>query len=133
MKHPELVTATQAELDEILALTKTTLPPQQYQLLEAVLRTFVYVMQALQNAKTSLKRFRRMLFGALTESSANVLEAHDTDAPVSSVNAEHAGDTVAPTLADTTALDAADDGAPPQAAGTRAHRRRPIATRPSSP
>ena len=36
--------------------------------LEGVLGTFVYVMQALQNAKTSIKRFRQMLFGARTES-----------------------------------------------------------------
>ena len=45
MKPPELVTATQAELDEILALTKPTLPAKQYQLLVGVLGTFVYVMQ----------------------------------------------------------------------------------------
>ena len=68
MKPPELVSATQEELDEILALTKKTLPSKQYQLLEGVLTTFVYVMRALQNAKTSVKRFRQMLFGARTES-----------------------------------------------------------------
>ena len=73
MKGPELVNATQAELDELLALAKTTFPPRQYQLLEGVLGTFVYVMQTLQNAKTSLKRFRQMLFGASTESKRNVL------------------------------------------------------------
>lgn len=76
MKRPELVNATQAELDEILALTKTTLPAQQYELLERVLATFAYVMQALQNAKTSVKRFRQMLFGAPTESQRNVLKGH---------------------------------------------------------
>ncbi len=36
-QRPELVNATQEELDEILALTKKTLPPKQYQLLEGVL------------------------------------------------------------------------------------------------
>ncbi len=74
MKPPELVTATQAELDEILALTKPTLPAKQYQLLVGVLGTFVYVMRALQNAKTSVKRFRQMLFGARTESKRNMFE-----------------------------------------------------------
>src|SRR5674476_128613 len=48
----------------LLALAKTAFPTPQYQLLEGVLGTFVYVMQALQNAKTSLKRFRQLLFGA---------------------------------------------------------------------
>jgi len=42
-------------------------------LLEAILATFSYVMGALQNAKTSIKRFRQMLFGVRTESKANVL------------------------------------------------------------
>jgi hypothetical protein len=74
MKPPAVVTATPAELDEILALAKTSFPSRQYELLEGVLGTFVYVMQALQNAKTSIKRFRQMLFGARTESQRNVLK-----------------------------------------------------------
>ena len=74
MKEPELVTATQQELDEILALAKTSFPVRQYQLLEGVLATFVYVMLKLQNAKTSIKRFQRMLFGHRTEHKRNVLE-----------------------------------------------------------
>ena len=36
--------------------------------------TFVYVMLSLQNAKTSIKRFQRMLFGHRTEHKRNVLE-----------------------------------------------------------
>lgn len=74
MKEPELVTATQEELHEILALAKTSFPPKQYQLLEGVLGTFVYVMLKLQNAKTSIKKFQRMLFGARTEHKRNVLQ-----------------------------------------------------------
>ncbi len=75
MKQPEFVNATQAQLDELLALAKAaSFPPQQYDLLAGVLGTFVLVMQALQNAKTSLKRFRQMLFGQRTESTANVLK-----------------------------------------------------------
>ena len=74
MKQPEIVNATQAELDEILALVKPTLPHKQYELLERVLGTFVLVMLTLQNAKTSLKRFRQMLFGARTESKSNLLK-----------------------------------------------------------
>ena len=72
MKRPELVNATPAQLDELLAQAKTTFSPEQYELLEGVLGTFVYVMQALQNAKTSIKRFRQMLFGARTESKGKV-------------------------------------------------------------
>jgi hypothetical protein len=75
MKPPELVSATQAQLDELLALARAASFPQpQYELLAGVLGTFIYVMHALQNAKTSLKRFRQMLFGKRTESTANVLK-----------------------------------------------------------
>jgi transposase len=75
VKQPELVSATQAQLDELLALARAASFPQpQYDLLAGVLGTFIYVMHALQNAKTSLKRFRHMLFGKRTESTANVLK-----------------------------------------------------------
>ncbi|HOF31703.1 MAG TPA: hypothetical protein PK441_12705, partial [Burkholderiaceae bacterium] len=74
MKPPELVSATPEEIDELLALAKATFPAKSYQLLEGVLGTFVYVMGALQNAKTSLKRFRQMLFGARTESKSNLFK-----------------------------------------------------------
>ena len=75
MNKPKLVSATQEELDELLALAKAgAFPPEKYQLLEAVLGTFVYVMQLLQNTKSSLRRFRQMLFGARTEHKRNVLK-----------------------------------------------------------
>lgn len=93
MKRPELVNATQAQLDELLALAKTTFPTRQYELLEGVLGTFVYVMRALQNAKTSIKRFRQMLFGARTESKAKVLKDHGASAvgEVALVEGDHNG------------------------------------------
>ena len=73
-KKPEFVNATQAELDALLALAKPTFPQAQYALLEAVLATFVVVMSGLQNAKTSIQRFRQMLFGAKTESQDNLIK-----------------------------------------------------------
>ena len=81
MKPPEIVTATQAELDEILARTRAALSTQQYELLKGVLGTFVYVMLGLQNAKTSIERLRHMIFGAPTESKRNVLKGLDASAP----------------------------------------------------
>ena len=74
MKPPEIVTATRGELDEILALTKPLLPAQHYQLLEGVFGTFEFLMLKLQNAKTSMRRLQRMLFGARTELKRNVIK-----------------------------------------------------------
>ena len=89
---------TQGELDALLALAKTTFPARQYQLLEEVLGTFIYVMQALQNAKTSIKRFRQMLFGARTESKDKVFKDHGASA--AGEVAAGAGPTLAPAAAD---------------------------------
>jgi transposase len=74
MKDPEIVTASREEIAELLTLARTSFPAKQYELLEGVLGTFVHVMLKLQDAKTSLKRFQRMLFGARTEHKRNVLE-----------------------------------------------------------
>jgi transposase len=75
MSQPEFVSATPAQLDELLALARAaSFPEEKYRLLEGVLETFAYVMLKLQNAKTSLRRFRQMLFGARTQSKRNVLK-----------------------------------------------------------
>lgn len=74
MRSPEHVHATEAQLDELLALAGATFPAPQYELLRQVLATFSFVMQALQNAKTSLARFRKMLFGATSERKRKLLE-----------------------------------------------------------
>jgi hypothetical protein len=51
-KPPEQVNATPAQIDELLALAKPVFPTPQYELLSQILATFVFVMQALQNART---------------------------------------------------------------------------------
>jgi transposase len=97
MKEPELVTATQEELDEILRRARPALSEQQYRLLEGVLATFVFVMLKLQNAKTSIKRFQRMLFGGRTEHKRNVLERTATGAdPQAQDGAGSGADVVVP-------------------------------------
>ena len=47
MKPPEHVNATQEQLDELLTLAKPVFPAAQYELLQGVLATFVFVMLAL--------------------------------------------------------------------------------------
>lgn len=71
---PEFIGATQAQIDEILALAKTSFPAPNFELLKGILDTFSYVMRSLQNAKTSIKRFRQRLFGASTERARNLIK-----------------------------------------------------------
>ncbi|HET9643673.1 MAG TPA: hypothetical protein VFP68_10030 [Burkholderiaceae bacterium] len=74
MKSPQIITATRSELDEILTLTKPLLPQRQYELLEGVLGAYEFVMLKLQDAKTSVGRLQRMLFGSSTECKRNVIK-----------------------------------------------------------
>jgi transposase len=67
MKPPQIVTATRSELEAILVLVEPVLPQPQYQLLQGVLQTLEFLTARLQDAGTSLRRLRRMLFGASSE------------------------------------------------------------------
>jgi transposase len=96
-KPPEQVNATPAQIDELLALAKPVFPTPQYELLSQILATFVFVMQALQNARTSLTRFRKMLFGAPTESKHQILPpAAQSDEPSAAMDASGPVDASAP-------------------------------------
>jgi hypothetical protein len=66
MKRPKLVTATKAEIDEILAAAKKTLPAEQYQMLERELGAFVVMQQSLRNGKMSPKQIRQAVVAART-------------------------------------------------------------------
>ena len=103
MKPPEIVNVTEEQIAEILALAKPTFPEPQYELLKKILGTFSYVMLSLQNVRISLKRFRKMLFGASTESKRN-LKGMDSSADKTSTSV----DDIAPNE-----VEAQTEGAPP--------------------
>ena len=89
MKRPKLVTATQAEIDEILAVAKKTLPAEHYQLLDRELGTFVVMQQSLCDGRMSLGQIRQAVVAARTEGKREALEERgakpaerqDQDAP----------------------------------------------------
>ena len=96
MNPPEFIGATREQLDEILALAMMTFPTPQYELLKGVFDTFFYVMRSLQNAKTSLARFRKMLFGASTESARNLIKKASATGGPPSANGTPPGDGTPP-------------------------------------
>lgn len=109
MKPGEIVEITQAELDELLRVAKASLPAALYSRLEQVLQTFAYVMVSLQNAKTSIKRLRQMLFGGRTEHKRHVLAkiaaADDSQSPESALGAEDAATATATETASAEAVE----------------------------
>lgn len=62
------------ELHAALAATKPFIRPEQFQILEKVIRAYLSILAILQQKSASLKRLRRMLFGAKTEKTQNVIK-----------------------------------------------------------
>lgn len=63
------------KIDSALAKAKTTLPAEEFEVIERVVRAYSTVLEALENKKTTIKRLRRMLFGPAGEKSCEVLES----------------------------------------------------------
>ena len=74
-KKPQRLDLTREELRQLLEHARPALSEQEYQRLEAALDTLVYLMQLLKNKNTTIGRLRRLLFGASSEQTAEVLKA----------------------------------------------------------
>ena len=70
---PQVVELSTAQLEALLVKLAGALPAETYQLVETLLRTLQWVTGALEAKNTSLGRLRRMLFGAKTETTRNLL------------------------------------------------------------
>src|SRR5229473_7747267 len=70
---PEIVALSTAQLEELLAKLAELVPVETYRLLESVLRTFQWLVGAMEANNTTLGRLRRMIFGKQTEKTSAVL------------------------------------------------------------
>jgi len=70
---PEIVALSTAQLEELLAKLAALVPAETYRLLESVLRTFQWLVGAMEAKNTTLGRLRRMIFGKQTEKTSAVL------------------------------------------------------------
>jgi len=80
MKKPEQI---KLNLDEIDALLKRVeaghLQDGDYEIIKSLAETIVFLNQALENKKVSIKRLLKMIFGSKTEKKDNVLKNPDPD------------------------------------------------------
>jgi transposase len=74
---PEIVELSPPQLEELLVKLAGLLPAPTYQLVETLLRNLQWVLAILEAKNTTLNRLRRMLFGAKTEKSRNLLPQSD--------------------------------------------------------
>lgn len=72
---PEIRTVTAAELEQLLSELRGLLPAATYELVAALLHTLQWIMGILGEKKASLRRLRRLIFGAQTEKASHVLPA----------------------------------------------------------
>ena len=77
---PEVLALNPTQLEELLVKLAGLLPAETYQLVETLLRTLQWVMGVLEAKNTTLGRLRRMIFGAQTEKSRNLLAQSDAAA-----------------------------------------------------
>ena len=69
-------------MDEVQALlerAKAVMAPEDYEKLEAIVETAVYLSQAVEDKQMTIKRLRQMLFGASTEKTAAVIKKEEED------------------------------------------------------
>jgi transposase len=62
------------QLQEVLQRVKPTVQEADYLILHRIVETLAYIMQALSNARMSLKRLKKMLFGPASERTADLLK-----------------------------------------------------------
>lgn len=73
MRHaPEIVEVDHPRLEEVLGRAEQALPPEDAALLRAVVASYRYVTDLVEDKNTSIRRLRQLLFGGRTEKTAAV-------------------------------------------------------------
>ncbi len=69
---PEIVTLSSAQLEELLGKLAGLLPGEIYQLVEKLLRTLQWLMEAIQAKDSTIGRLGRLIFGSKTEKTSQL-------------------------------------------------------------
>ena len=80
MKKPALCNVTQNEMQELLALAKACFPKEKYHLLKAIFDTFRYIQHSWDAKNRSIRHLLKMIFGAPTEKTSNLLKQDPAEA-----------------------------------------------------
>jgi len=86
MRHaPEIIEVDSPRLEEILSRAEQALPPEDVELIRAVVEAYRYVVDLVDDKNTSIGRLRQLLFGSRTEKTKAVLgrKTGRSDAPPS--------------------------------------------------
>ena len=92
-KKQKIVKLDTVELEGILQRAEAELDKEDYELLKALVESYVYVTNLVEDKTTTIARLRKLLFGSGSEKSSDVLKAtgDDTDATVGQETATEDG------------------------------------------
>jgi hypothetical protein len=71
-KAPEMIEVDTNQLEALLRRVEGKLEEQDYELVQAIFRSYSYVTDLVEDKNTSIRRLRQLLFGARTEKTANI-------------------------------------------------------------
>jgi len=82
-KKQKIVRLDTAELEGILQRAEAELTPEDYELLKALVESYAYVTNLVEDKRTTIARLRKLLFGSASEKISDVLKTtgDDTEAP----------------------------------------------------
>ena len=66
-KAPEIIEVDTSQLDALLRRVEGKLEEQDYELVQAIFRSYTYVTDLVEDKNTSIRRLRQLLFGAQTD------------------------------------------------------------------
>jgi transposase len=70
--QPKIIELPRNEVEELLQRAAGALPPADYQLIKAVVESYAYLTDLVEDRSTTIQRLRKLLFGASTEKTRTV-------------------------------------------------------------
>ena len=88
MKTPnqEIVELNRDRIEELLQRAQTALKEEDYRTIKAVFESYTYLTELVEDKGTTIARLRKLLFGARTERTRDVIQGGDTDETASSAS-----------------------------------------------
>jgi transposase len=88
-KKPEIIELDMKQVEELLQRAKAKLSEEDYELINAMIESYVYLTDAVIDKKATIARLRKLLFGASTEKTDSVIgNGPDSETPSSGDNTE---------------------------------------------
>jgi transposase len=72
-KKPEIIELDMKQVEELLQRAKARLSEEDYELINAMIESYVYLTDAVKDKKATIARLRKLLFGASTEKTDSVI------------------------------------------------------------